>query len=740
MSICLPKPVSDKLKEALKSGELPLAKLYSMTSEERNAMFSHYIGPEFARVVNGEFEKAIVSNQNGALKRWVENTFDPKRPDLKNKAIAKIEKVRELLDPVEGDDFLRDLVSTKIGVDISQEEAALMAKLFDEVQATKAAIDPESPNGTQERIAYGLALDRMKNLTGELIMNDRSMTLADYRKDPMEILYGVGGFAKSVLSSFDNSFFGRQGLKVLLNVKMAPIWFKSFAKSFADIGKQLIAKSHEGMFSGQSDEVMSLIRAEIYSRKNSLNRKYNAARNGYGLGVSTEEAFPTSLPERIPLLGRFFKASEVAFNGAALRMRADLADAIIANAESNGIDMTDREEASSHAKLVTSMTGRGDIGKAEVFGREINALMFSIKFLKSNIDTLTAHQFDSTMTPAAKKQAAYATARIVMSIAVILGIAYAIDPESVEFDPRSSFFGKIKIGNHAFDITGGMGSLVTLASRIIPTVHDGKWGFWTKNKKGEFVQLSTGKFGGRTALDLVENFFEGKLSPLAGIFRDLLEGEDYSGNKPTIKNTVAKLVTPLPINNYLQLQDAGNADGLLSLIGDGFGFSQTQVEKVETEQQRLGQGNLIDLSVAYAKAYGTDPQNALKAMFTPEQLGKVKGNLVELQRFYGKEFDGPGGSEDYVKKELEKMGIPWSERSNYNLEHITPHAAGGDNSAANLQIIDRALHNSYTPFDTALSKSVQDGKMTRKEAEALSAQYKIDKSLTSAEAMSAIRR
>ena len=40
------------------------------------------------------------------------------------------------------------------------------------------------------------------------------------------------------------------------------------------------------------------------------------------------------------------------------------------------------------------MTGRGDIGKLEVFGEEINAALFSIKFLKSNWDTLTAHTLE----------------------------------------------------------------------------------------------------------------------------------------------------------------------------------------------------------------------------------------------------------------------------------------------------------------------------------------------------------
>lgn len=752
--ICIPKSITNKLKTALANGDVPISRLYEMTSEERNTLFKSYIGEDFAKVVNAEFEKAMISEQQNALKKWVQNTFDPVRKEQINKAIKKIESVRELLDPEQSEDFMRDLVSTKLGIDITAEEAENVAKLFDETQRLKAEIDLASPQGSESRMAYGFAMDTLAQYTAELGLKNRELSLKDYAKKPSEIIYALAGAMKSVTSSFDNSFFGRQGIKNLLNWKTSGIWAKDFAKSWVDIGKAIFSKNEntEGdisllkkIFAKQSDAVMSAIRADIYSRDNALNGKYLAARNGYGLNIGHEEAFPVSFPERIPVLGRLFKASEVAFGGGALRMRADLADAMIRRMEEQGVDMLDREQASSFGKLISSLTGRGDLGKAETLSREINLALFSLKFLKSNFDILTAHQFDSSITKEAKKQAAWNLARIITSMAVILGIASALggddEPPVVDWDPRSSAFGKIRIGGNFYDISGGMMSLVTLASRIpFPTMHKGEWGYWRKTMKGEYKKYDPEKFGGYGPGDTFTDFVGNKASPGLRVIMNIMNmgGKDFSGQKITPASIAAGAFTPIPIQSYLGLQDAGNADSVLKLIIDGLGFSSSQIDNTPTVQQKKGMGNIIDLSIAYARAYNIDPKQAFKAMFTGEQLEDVKGNLVKLQRWFGKDFEGKGGSEEYISKMLKDAGIPQSDRKEYNLEHIVPLGAGGDNSSGNLQLIKNDLHNSYTAFDNAASKAVRDGKITMKEAKALALQLKVDQTLTVDEAISLI--
>lgn len=143
-----------------------------------------------------------------------------------------------------------------------------------------------------------------------------------------------------------------------------------------------------------------------------------------------------------------------------------------------------------------------------------------------------------------------------------------------------------------------------------------------------------------------------------------------------------------------------------------------------------GKQSLVDLAIEYGKAYSVDPANAFKAMFTSETLGEVQGNLVKLERFKGKAFNGPGGSEEYMKQALADAGIPWNERHNYNLEHITPVAAGGDTDPSNLYPVDRKTHDSYTPIDTLASTQIKAGKITRKEVTRIMTALKVDKTIT----------
>jgi hypothetical protein len=353
------------------------------------------------------------------------------------------------------------------------------------------------------------------------------------------------------------------------------IWGQTLIKSFEIIGKTLFKKG-DGYFKSTNDAQIKAVKAYVLSSENALNGKYRAAKNGYGLGVLKEEAFPVSLPSRIPILGRVFEAAEGAYSGSALFMRKKLADAIISNAEQNGIDMMDPAEATPRGRRVSSMTGRGDIGKLDVMGREINALMFAIKFLKSNFDTLTAHQFEKDLTPLMRKEAALSTLRIASSITTLLVVAGLMGLD-IEWDPRSSKSGQICKGNKCFDITGGMRGIVTLGMRIVPTLHNGKWGFWTKSgTTGKYTNTFDGEYGQQTALDTIESFFEGKLSPMAGAVRDIWKGEKFGGEKPNVVNTTIGLITPISTQTLFEELEKGNDDLLLVMLAETFGISPTE--------------------------------------------------------------------------------------------------------------------------------------------------------------------
>ena len=257
------------------------------------------------------------------------------------------------------------------------------------------------------------------------------------------------GVAKSIVASLDVSYLLRQGLRPLITHPRT--WARNAKKSFADI---------VDTFGGK--EVLDALDAEIKSRPNAP--LYRTA--GLAVGES-EEAFPSSLPSRIPVVGKAFKASEAAFTAFQYRNRADIFDQYLELARGAGVNVSDETQLKSIGKLVNSLTGRAHLGSLEPTATVVNNVFFSPRALKAHFDVLTAHAADSEMSGFAKVEAAKNLAKVVTAMAGVMAVANAVKPGSAETDPRSANFGQIRVGDTRFDFSGGMRSLVTLASRLL---------------------------------------------------------------------------------------------------------------------------------------------------------------------------------------------------------------------------------------------------------------------------------
>lgn len=563
-NFCLPKESVDKFTAALRSGKIDPYKLKDMTSEERRGVFESIVGKEGAKQVNAEFEaKTLLKNQKFAYTSWAKKVAGI-TPETRRDLLAKIQRLDHVLNPADEKMFLQDLASRRLGISVTQEEAKTISTMADKVTETEAKARPDGtfPSET-DRLEYGMNKVSLENYVNDLKISGRYTKTKNPLKLTGRALKGTPGFLKSSLSTFDDSFFGRQGIKTLLNVRTAPTWVKGFVKSFNDIGREL----------GGRHDTLDLIKADIYSRPNALNGQYRVLGKNTGLDVLSEEAYPSHAPEKIPVFGRIFKAAEAAYNGGALRMRADLADRFVAAAKKQGVDTMNPEQARGIATLVGQMTGRGHLGAWEKNAKGINTWLFSPKFLKSNIDTLTLHAFDKNATAFTRKEAAKNLAGIITTVGSALTIAHALNPKSVETDPRSTHFGKIKLFGHWTDITGGMGSLLTLAARLVPTEHAGKVGLYTKTASDSINQENTAKFGAQSGKDTFNNFWEGKTAPIPSAVLQLWAGQDYSGNTPTVGGLVSGATLPISVQNISQFKDSGNANMVGALIADGLGFS-----------------------------------------------------------------------------------------------------------------------------------------------------------------------
>lgn len=582
-NFCLVPEAVNRFKQGFANGLIDPYKLNKMTSEERRAIFEKIAGKDAAREVNARFEsKMLLKNQKYAYTAWAKQVAGI-TPEVRRDIITRIGKIDHILNPTEEKGFLRDLASTKLGVDVSQEEAKTISDLSNKVSQTKTAMQ----NGG-DRLEYGRAKVALGNYVNDLKIRAEKPSVKQIVTSPSKALTNTAGIAKSLKASLDTSALFRQGWKTLFTNPV--IWQANARKSFGDIVKE---------FGGK--QVMDETNADIVSRAN-----YERYRKG-GLAVSNiEEYFPSHSPGKIPILGRAYRASESAYTGFLYRQRADIFDKYLDIAKKSGVNIDDVKELKATAKLVNSLTGRGHLGGLEPAANTVNSVFFSPRSLKSNIDTLTAHQFQKNITPFARKQAALATAKVIAGTAAVMALAEALKPGSVEFDPRSSDFGKIKIGDTRFDVSGGQAVIATLASRIVKQS--------TKSSStGKISKLNSG-FGSSTGADVVSQFFQNKLSPAASVVKDLVSQKDFNGSKPTPKGEAGNLLVPLPITNIQELRsDPNSANNLLASVADGLGIVTNTYGNTPTKT--LGVTKSVSQALTDAQFSLTKPQ--------PTQRGKT---------------------------------------------------------------------------------------------------------------------
>jgi hypothetical protein len=592
------KYIEGKKNKVLNSNITKLKDIEKMSSSDRIEFLSGVVDKDEVVKLNKKFEEQLAIRED--IKK--SKLLTPEQKD-RNKKIATIKKYVEnkIQNKTTGNVKMKDIIAMP-----EESRANYIAKYFDASEAKrlsdeitiisekkgitrkyvsklKTYLSGENPSVEVKTQVDKLVDDIIRSRGDSTKYGSARVALDDYVgeiklgiKEPLDFsmesakraVSEVAGFSKSVLASIDNSFIGRQGIKTLYTGHPI-IWGKTLVKSL-----EILAKSIGGK------EMLKGVRAEIYGRKNSMNGTYDLMKLAVG---QAEEAYPTSLPEKIPYLGKLFKASQEAFTGSAYYMRAELADQLIEKRLAQGVDLADKVQAESLGNLINSMTGRGTAGLGKL-GKTTNTVLFSPKFLQANLDTLTAHVFDKNVTVRDKAEAGKNLLKIIASVGGTLWVADKLNPGSVEWDPRSSDFGKIRIGDTRFDITGGMASIVTLVSRIgIPFVEEGKFSGGMKSSTTGII-AGQKDFNGRGALDLLSAFAENKLAPLAGTLVDLLKKEDFNGDPYTMKalkedpvdvswRLIKGLVVPIPLGSAYKNMDKYDASTALAIsIIDGLGF------------------------------------------------------------------------------------------------------------------------------------------------------------------------
>lgn len=574
MNFCLNPSIAQEFKSRLDDGSLDVNKLSQMTSEERRSALEEVVGKENAQEVNSSFEgKLLLKDSQAGLERWVKNLTDVS-PKVKSNLFDKIAKMDKVLDTANSEGFLKDLASTKLGVDVTDEEARTISDLSKQVsdskEEVKTAVDEKGygKETENERLKLGASKVALQNYVGDLKSEANTLTVADRLK-----LKNAGRNVNDILSS-------TKGMVASLS-SHAPLrhGFMALFEDPKDWAKNYVTQASDAFNSIKGKDVLSDVKTEGYSRENSINGIYDKWIPGEL--TKTNEEYSTDIPSKIPIAGKLFKASKDVFNGFNLKMRMDLTDHYVNVVEKMGLDPHNPEVAQSWGKLVLDQTGgKSQPGIASKF-------LFSERLIRSQANNLTAHLFDKTTDTATKVQSAKTLAKMVIGVGAVMATANAISPGSVETDPRSSDFGTIRINNTRYDISGGMKGLITLAARLAS--------FSTKSSTtGKITSLGSGTFATSTAT-LIGNFLEGRSSPLAQAFFNLADQQTFNGGKPTVTSELQTLFEPIPLQDYQNLSNDKSANTIGTMIAQQLGVMSSTYGSpgpqysatVDTELNRL---------------------------------------------------------------------------------------------------------------------------------------------------------
>lgn len=273
------------------------------------------------------------------------------------------------------------------------------------------------------------------------------------------------------------------------------------------------AAANKAMFQAlRSEAATEAIDAAIRVRPNATIAQdagmYLAPRTGPTVSLTArEEAFMSRFARKIPGV----RLSERAYVTYLNKLRADVFDTIYDGWIRKGKTPTDRE-TQALARYVNLATGRGSLGAFEDAAGVLTALFFSPRLQAARLE-LIPHLI--TAPNAVRKEMIKDMVGTAMTGFSILSLA-SMAGASVEWDPRSSDFGKIKIGNTRLDIWGGFQQYARMIAQVS-----------TQQRK----TLAKGDVRGVDPIgDVAASFARFKLSPQFGAMVDLIDRETAIGD------------------------------------------------------------------------------------------------------------------------------------------------------------------------------------------------------------------
>ena len=538
---------------------------------------------------------------------------------------AKARKLAQVQKNVQGERLLKSTKGALKGKSASPDFTPINTEftgteidaLFDMVNTSGLSRGFDKGNATiaLDKLLKGTLITKSEIVTLEKVFG-KQLTKALFGKQSVasiiqDVSFEVINLPRAILASYDLSAPGRQG--IIFSVSHPVASTKAFGR----------AVRASVPFSGAkyADEIEAASKATKFGRM-ADNFGVHSSPTGFAANISAkEEVYLSRLAEKIPGVAM----SERGFTTFLNQQRRLVFEAQAKQWIRKGITpQNDTRSFEQYAKFINHATGRGSLESLQPGAlTAMNAVFFSPRLQASRVQVI-GDLISPKTTSAARKVIARDLAEFYSTGLGIMAMAKAGGAE-VEMDPRSSDFGKIKVGNTRYNYWGPFQPLATLAGRMYT---------------GEIKSTGTGKIKKADRVNLgidnvLGNFLRGKLAPVPGKFIDVIKESDILGRpvEPTKEFTqraVFESLTPLFIQDSIDAWKFREVDGQFP-VSAGLAFTgigvqtwelspsaELQLEKDSLSRQTFGK-NADELSF--------DEANALDADITVNQPG-----IKELER------------------------------------------------------------------------------------------------------------
>jgi hypothetical protein len=264
-----------------------------------------------------------------------------------------------------------------------------------------------------------------------------------------------------------------------------------------------------------------------------------------------EEAIQSALPQAASHwlsehtgLPDVIKASSRAFTGYLNYIRASYFYDLIAAARARGEDLgPESRNVRDIGNLINDFTGRGNLGVNDSLGNvapAANLLLYTVRKISGTMNMFNPERY---LNPNISKTARIAAFQQLMghmaTTASVIGLARAVGL-NINFDPDSSDFLLLKVGDTAFDLSGGSITYARMWMRML------KWSWH------HYIENDTStKTAGRTAYEDIGNYFRNSLSPMASMIADAMYGSDPAGRPFDITHEMMEKLLPLTVGEFI---------------------------------------------------------------------------------------------------------------------------------------------------------------------------------------------